>query len=113
LFGSPAEAQMLEQENERLMEQLNSLTNAVDQVRSPMILLCRETTFRNTVCVNKISAQSPGSHSKLNLIEFVISLDVLLTDFWTMDKPDWLPPPPPMHFLYVYRLRYGIWYRSD
>jgi hypothetical protein len=37
LVGSPAEAQMLEQENERLMEQLNSLTNAVDQVRSPMV----------------------------------------------------------------------------
>ena len=33
-FVSPAEAQLLEQENERLLEQLSSLTNAVDQVGS-------------------------------------------------------------------------------
>ena len=31
-FVSPAEAQLLEQENERLLEQLSSLTNAADQV---------------------------------------------------------------------------------
>ncbi len=34
---SPAEAQMLEQENERLMEKLNSLINAVDQVTSKVV----------------------------------------------------------------------------
>jgi hypothetical protein len=82
---------MLEQENERLMEQLNSLTNAVDQVRAPVMFSAGRRLIEILLC-KKMSAQSLAHE--------------LLGTFYQRISVQWIDPPRTLFLCITYGIRY-------